>query len=708
MSEKLEPRADKLTFNVSSQEKNFCDCFVYEPVNAAEERLGNAYMIGELKDVSEDSFFVLNHISTLFKRNYYSNTQKPCITAFEDALKKVNEGMQELASDKKAEWVGKLHFAIGVLSQNTFYFSVCGTPRIFFLRHGETTDVGEKMSTGLKDNSPNKIFKNVASGRVEKDDKVLMLTAETFQAIPKDLWREITTSQNQAKKIRELSSSQRLNFSHTGGILIVSFARNEIHEARETIPMFPLDQQTSRTPRQTQFMRKSGFRSFLKTSKTILKFIYVLLRFIAKSLIFILGKLLFLLERLLGMLWTQLKKIRFFRNLEDGLRAIPQKSFIQNTKKFFSFFRKKIVYIPLIIILISLCGVSGFFYQKREAKISQWRITLDQAKEKYKEGEISLIYGAKEKSIASFGEASSLVSKLEASGYLKKETKDLKESTLAKLQKLLNIVVIEKPEVLTTLGNFSIKFDPQRIAMTQDESLIFASDSSSALFYKFSIEDRKGEFALAPISEGGVSKAERIDNITLFFAQPKSVFFYIPNEGRFNDSQILNLPYEDFLFNDFATCKNSIFLLDSKNGEIVKLNYRKDSLDDPVTSGIIWLKRTTKKPLEARSIACDTNPWIISQAGAIQKYSGGVFIQELKTSLPFANPVKIWTSPEQTSLFILDSQNKNLTILDKKGQVQKQFFSEKFNDLKDFWISQSGKEIYLLNGNQIFIVKNEE
>lgn len=719
MSEKLEPKADKLIFNVSSQEKNFCDSFVYEPINAAEERLGSAYMLGELKDVSEESFFILNHIATLFKRNYYSNTGKQPLSAFEDALKRVNEGMHDLAADKKTEWIGKLHFAIGVLSHDIFYFTACGTPRIFIARHGEATDLGEKISNALRETTSQKTFKNIASGKVEKNDKVFMLTAETFQAIPRDLWKEIAASHFPAKKIREANSSQRINLSHTGGFLILSLSGSEVFEEKDaTSPASTSNRQESlfrekldkipvfRRNGQGVAARRQATNSFLSTLKIILKFIYVILRYLIKSLIFILGKLLMLIGKFLAIIWTQMKKIKFFQALDEKIKSVPSWSFFQISGKIISLFRKKFVYIPLIIILIGLCGFAGFYYQKREVKVSEWRKVLTQAQEKYKEGEISLIYGAKEKAITSFNETNSLASKLESSGFFKKETKELKESTLAKLQKLLNVVIIDKPEVLTTLGNFSIRFNSQHIAIASDSSLLFSSDPSSALFYKFNIQAKKGEFSLAPIPEGGVSKADRLKEFTLFFASPKSVFFYLPKEQHFNDSQTIIFPYDDFSFSDMITYKNNIFFLDSKNNEIIK--FVTNNPEDQIKAGTLWLKKNTKKPVNAKSIACDGNMWVLSGDGTIQKYINGVFIQDLKTNASFGNPVKIWTSQESPAIYVLDSKNKNLTLLDKKGQVAEQFFSEKFNDLKDFWVSDDEKTIYVLNGNQILLIKNEE
>ncbi len=705
MFDKQEPKVDKFVFNVSTQEKNFCDCFVYEPINQSEERLGSLYMLGEIKDVSEDSFFILNHIATLVKRNYYSQTTKPCLIALEETLKKVNEGMRELISQKKTEWIGKLHFIVGILSQNTLYFTLCGTPRLFFVRSNEVTDVGEKIGVGVKEIIPHKIFRSVASGKVEKGDNILMLTSDVFHSISKENWAEITRSHNPAKRIKDLCSSQRLTIVHNGGAIFISLAHEEKEEKEFFTPALQPSQKAPQAFYEEQLSKKE--RAFI-TLKRILKLLYVALRFIIKTLIYLLRWLAVLLKRFIKWFWTVLKKIKFFQRLEENFRALFQNPVFQKIRAIVKFFRKKIVFIPLLFLILALIVFAGIQYQKQEAKVAEWKKVLEECRAKYKEGEISLIYGAKEKAIKSFEEVESLVIKLEKSGHFKKESKEIRESALSKLQKLLNIEIIEDPEILATLGNFSIKFDIQKIALSDDESLLFASDPSSALFYKFDINQKKGEFSLAPIPEGGVSKMtflEAAQNPTIFFAPPENIFFYLPQEKKFSESQSLNSPYEDADFQDLASYKNNLYFLDSKDGEIVKFTF--DPEKNEISQGKIWLSKKTKKAGDAKSIACDGAIWILGQNGEILKFNNGYFIQKLETASDFQGATKIWTSQNHPFLYVLNPLKKKVTILDKRGGVVKQYFSEKFDNLKDFWVSKNGDIIYLLNKNQLLVVKTK-
>jgi hypothetical protein len=58
--------------------------------------------------------------------------------------------------------------------------------------------------------------------------------------------------------------------------------------------------------------------------------------------------------------------------------------------------------------------------------------------------------------------------------------------------------------------------------------------------------------------------------------------------------------------------------------------------------------------------------------------------------------------PALPYLFILEPAQKRIIVLEKSGQIKKQFQSEKFDNLLDFSISADGKEIFLLNGLKVY------
>jgi hypothetical protein len=68
------------------------------------------------------------------------------------------------------------------------------------------------------------------------------------------------------------------------------------------------------------------------------------------------------------------------------------------------------------------------------------------------------------------------------------------------------------------------------------------------------------------------------------------------------------------------------------------------------------------------------------------------------------NLTQIKTRVELPYLYLLEPSKKRVIVIDKSGKVVKQFQSEKFDNLKDFEVSDNGKTIYLLNGSELFQV----
>jgi hypothetical protein len=98
-------------------------------------------------------------------------------------------------------------------------------------------------------------------------------------------------------------------------------------------------------------------------------------------------------------------------------------------------------------------------------------------------------------------------------------------------------------------------------------------------------------------------------------------------------------------------------------------------------------------------MAIDTSIWILDKSNQIKNYHNGIYKKTLELNIfpEFENPVKIYTSAESLYLYILEPCKNRIIILTKDGKIFKQFQSEKFDNLKNFHISQDEKTIYLLN-----------
>ncbi|GAH46423.1 unnamed protein product, partial [marine sediment metagenome] len=146
------------------------------------------------------------------------------------------------------------------------------------------------------------------------------------------------------------------------------------------------------------------------------------------------------------------------------------------------------------------------------------------------------------------------------------------------------------------------------------------------------------------------------------------------------------------------------FLGDKKSGEIIKYPYLEDL---KWGSPQLWLNSQTKKAIDSESIAVDGSVWVLNKDNSISRYYAGKYQETLKLDF-FPEPKdfsKIFTLSGLSYLYLLEPGQSRMVILNKTGQIIKQFQSEKFDNLLDFAISEDGKTIYLLNGLKVYQIK---
>ncbi|MBU0546978.1 hypothetical protein KKA72_02890, partial [Patescibacteria group bacterium] len=137
--------------------------------------------------------------------------------------------------------------------------------------------------------------------------------------------------------------------------------------------------------------------------------------------------------------------------------------------------------------------------------------------------------------------------------------------------------------------------------------------------------------------------------------------------------------------------------------QIIKYSYLEDFKWDLPQ---LWISEQTQKPIEPTSLAIDGSAWILNQNN-ISKYSIGLFKENIGTNIfpAIQNPLKIFTNKTLPYLYILEPVQNRIIILDKAGQIIKQFQSQKFDNFLDFAVSDNGKTIWILNNLTVYQIK---
>ena len=209
------PIAQELIFK-TPEENVFFDVLSASSNQEQEKFLGSLYVIGHVKYESEDMGYLVSLISSLAKREYYSqaaNTDNPK-TAFEHALKKLNEVLEEFFQNKKFN----LNIGLLIVAGESIYLSKLGKFKVFLAREGEIIDIFNNVDLFQKDHIEEKEFSNIISGKTKINDTMLAFFPSRSLASREKQLKEILLQNPQAEffnKIKGVNESAK-NFSCCG------------------------------------------------------------------------------------------------------------------------------------------------------------------------------------------------------------------------------------------------------------------------------------------------------------------------------------------------------------------------------------------------------------------------------------------------------------------------------------------------------------
>ena len=655
---------------VSGHAKSLFDSFCYEPENIYEKRMGSLYMVGFLKNVLPQSAHFLNKLSRIIKEKYYKTISASQEKSLKEALRKANEHLEKTAKEGDVSWLGNLDFAVLSLKNFELNFAKTGFLKIFLLRKGRVIDIDQRLKFDDIEPFPLKIFGNIVSGRLAENDAILVLTKEIFENF------QIHNLVNQVakifpfeqKKLKELLNGKREELTKLSGIFFLVVLRKEsVAKERETL----FKEKTLKI-----FSFKEIFKPIINLFKKAIRVPHLKI--------------------------PQLKlakpKIRIVKPVLPKLPKIRIK-----IPLFFA--NKKLL---LIISLILILALGFFIFERKEQKqLTIYRENLNQIEQKINQAQsYLLITGNNPQARISanllFNEGWQEISPLVniASTFpsdLASRVLQLKNKISDNLYLLNQLVNVLDPEIIFEFTphqkNIGGGFIPQRLISFGGNLYFFSPYSENA-------------FKVNQNGEGGILSVNKKFNFAyplpdsiLFFTKPKEATLL--KDGNFSESINLATPYANFNFNDLSSFQGSLYLSDIRDGKIIKYPYLGNyQWGEPR----LWL--ANEKAKDFKSLAVDGSLWALTKKNSIERYYAGK-LQETWDLDIFPAPKyfsKIFTSSQLFYLYLLEPDQRRIVILNRSGEIVKQFQSEKFNNLLDFSVSENGKTIYLLNGLKVYKV----
>lgn len=140
------------------------------------------------------------------------------------------------------------------------------------------------------------------------------------------------------------------------------------------------------------------------------------------------------------------------------------------------------------------------------------------------------------------------------------------------------------------------------------------------------------------------------------------------------------------------------YIIDRSSKKVMKYSVSDSAITTPTAS-----LSDISELSSASDMAIDGSIYFVS-SGTIFKYNSGAK-QDFNLGVSaLSDNTKIYTENGMTNLYVLDPGNRRILILDKTGAVVQTLTSGQFNDLKDFYVDEKNKSIFVLNNNQLLKV----
>lgn len=352
-----------------------------------------------------------------------------------------------------------------------------------------------------------------------------------------------------------------------------------------------------------------------------------------------------------------------------------------------------------ILFLSSIIGLS--IKQSREKTTVAYNAQLKEIENKKNTAEASIIYSEEDKGRALLLGAKELINNLPEDSQKQRETKEnLLGEINVLLQKLRKMENIAEPILLADFR----EVDPaiQIFKIINKNNGLYTFNPFNNIIYKLNF----GEQNTIDIFKENTTSLGHLD--LAIDGDINTILFYHSNGGlaelNIRDNSIKAL--EIILNNPNADVKNiylfsnKLYLLDADSEQI----YRHNQTLSGYARGSAWIGDETINRENMVSFAVDGAIYVLKNDGEIIKFTGG-YKQKFEPTTPdpaWNNPTKIWTSNKTDYIYVLDSGANRLAVFDKKGKLIIQYYSDKFNNLKDFSVNEQEKKIYLLNDTIVY------
>ncbi|MDO8495153.1 MAG: hypothetical protein Q7S32_01315 [bacterium] len=200
----LKPISREINYK-ATEPNTYFDAYEYSPRDDKEKHLGNLYVVGQVKYGEENMAYVLNLVSSLAKREYYSENgavAEDPKKALDLALKKLNGVLDDFFQNKEL----KLNIGLVAVAGENIYIAKLGKFKVLLARNGEMIDILNNINLFQKEHVEEKKFANIISGKIFDGDKIFALYPTRQTTVKEKLIKLALTKHNQEDFLAEVAT----------------------------------------------------------------------------------------------------------------------------------------------------------------------------------------------------------------------------------------------------------------------------------------------------------------------------------------------------------------------------------------------------------------------------------------------------------------------------------------------------------------------
>lgn len=685
--------------------------------------------------------YIINEI-----KEHYSECQRKAIDAngsfdleksFEAILQKTNISIARYLQEVKIFLdLKKIHILIGVIQDRLVHFTILGGANSYLIHRRQKNEysimnIYDEPYAHENELNPLKLFTQTLTGRVERLDYLVFLTSNVLDYLSVEKIKN-TINQNNPQNIQKqfifMLSQIRLPKHFLFSIIMPAtlqtykksnehFLPIDVSRAQERDSMKKLDHAEQTTQK---LLHPTLAMNIAKLSKTIKKksigLFPLIQRFMGQKnqkkhekievqknheAIFATTKNLIVKIKCI---FHAMAKNRIVEKASSQTLRVMRfclRVIILFVKKFFSLpLKTKLIIIAIAIIsfiLIDNIIIKTMINRQKESYNTYQTIIEEVQKMKQQADEI-LIYKNEETARLKLIEAKNTLAKVGDQFKNDMKYKTLKTAIEEKLAGLQHSQSIYEP---IQIGNWKNLDQGASLSslLVYYNSAVYSQNTNNKFIYKLNAETHIPSSVYSPLKNvGDFQIGSALGNEIFFINDRQTLYAY----NMLNDSLKpvpISLKFGSFI-QSMKTFNNKLYLLDTANNQILKFTKRLNGFVNPEE----WIRDPLVDIKDALDMAIDGDIYVLKKTGIIIKISLGK-LQEFYVKTidpPLNNPKKIQTKDTMKNIYILDSGNNRIVVIDKEGFIAQQYSSPLFNDLKDFAVLEKDKKIYVLNGTIVY------